>query len=86
MADRDGRELKLLFQASAYQGEDDLVFGHPHTGHPLERSEVSKRFKRALKRAGVREVRFHEYADVFVMPMSARKSSQIGLMAALGSA
>ncbi len=49
-------------QASAYQAEDDLVFGHPHTGHPLERSQVSKRFKRILKRAGVREVRFHESA------------------------
>jgi len=37
MADRVGRELELLFQGSAYQAEDDLVFGHPHTGHPLER-------------------------------------------------
>lgn len=65
MADRVGRELELLFQGSAYQAEDDLVFGHPHTGHPLERGQVSKRFKRTLKRAGVREVRFHEYADTF---------------------
>ncbi len=59
-----GRELELLFQASAYQAEDDLVFGHPHTSHPLERGQVSKRFKRTPKRAGVREVRFHEYAAI----------------------
>jgi integrase len=65
MADRVGRELELLFQASAYQAEDDLVFGHPHTGHPLERSQISKRFKRALKRAGVREVRFHDLRHTF---------------------
>ncbi len=65
MADRVGRELELLFRASAYQAEDDLVFGHPHTGHPLERSQVSKRFKRALKRAGVREVRFHDLRHTF---------------------
>jgi integrase len=65
MADRVGRELELLFQASAYQAEDDLVFGHQHTGHPLERSQVSKRFKRALKRAGVREVRFHDLRHTF---------------------
>jgi integrase len=65
MADRVGRELELLFQASAYQAEDDLVFSHPHTGHPLERGQVSKRFKRTLKRAGVREVRFHDLRHTF---------------------
>jgi integrase len=65
MADRVGQQLELLFQASAYQAEDDLVFGHPHTGHPLERSQVSKRFKRTLKRAGVREVRFHDLRHTF---------------------
>jgi integrase len=65
MADPVGRELELLYQASAYQAEDDLVFAHPHTGHPLERSQVSKRFKRALKRAGVREVRFHDLRHTF---------------------
>ncbi len=65
MADRVGRELELLFQGSAYQSEDDLVFGHPHTGHPLERGQVSKRFKRTLKRAGVREVRFHDLRHTF---------------------
>lgn len=65
LADRVGQELELLFQASAYQTENDLVFGHPHTGHPLERSQVSKRFKRTLKRAGVREVRFHDLRHTF---------------------
>ena len=65
MADRVGQELELLFQASAYQAEDDLVFGHPHTGHPLERSQVSKRFKRTLKRASVREIRFHDLRHTF---------------------
>jgi len=29
MADRVSQQLELLFQASAYQAEDDLVFGHP---------------------------------------------------------
>lgn len=65
MADRVGRELALLFQSSAHQAEDDLVFGHPHTGNPLERAQVSKRFNRALKRAGVREIRFHDLRHAF---------------------
>ena len=42
MADRVGGALDRLFQACAYQGDDDLVFGHPHTGRPLDRSQVSK--------------------------------------------
>jgi integrase len=65
LADRVARELELLFQASAYQDEQDLVFGHPHTGGPLDRSQVAKRFKAALKRAGVREVRFHDLRHTF---------------------
>jgi integrase len=54
MADRVGGGLDRLFKASAYQGDDDLVFGHPHTGRPLDRSQVSKRFKRSLQRTGGR--------------------------------
>lgn len=45
---------------SAYQADDDLVFPHPQTGTPLDRARLLKRFKAALKRAGVREVRFHD--------------------------
>jgi integrase len=62
LADQVARELELLFQASSYQGDEDLVFGHPHTGRPLDRSRTLKRFKAALARAGVREIRFHDLA------------------------
>jgi integrase len=65
LADRVARELELLFQASAYQDEQDLVFCHPHTGKPLDRGQVAKRFKASLRRAGVREVRFHDLLHTF---------------------
>jgi hypothetical protein len=55
--------LDDLHKHCAYQGDDDLVFGHPHTGKPLDRSQVLKRFKRYCKAAGIRPQRFHEYAD-----------------------
>jgi integrase len=71
MADRVGGALDRLFKASAYQGDDDLVFGHPHTGRPLDRSQVSKRFKRSLQRTGVREVRFHDLRHTFGTRMAA---------------
>jgi hypothetical protein len=58
IADRVGGALDRLFQASAYQGDDDLVFGHPHTGRPLDPSQVSKRFRRSLQRACVRQVQY----------------------------
>lgn len=51
-------QLELLFQASSYQADEDVVFGHPHTGRPLDRSLLLKRFKAALARAGVREIQF----------------------------
>jgi integrase len=68
LAIRVASALETVFQRSAYQDDDDLVFGHPHSGKPLDRSQVLKRFKRYLKLAGLRPQRFHEYADVFVMP------------------
>ncbi|MGA8218118.1 MAG: site-specific integrase, partial [Solirubrobacterales bacterium] len=47
------RELERHFQSSAYQGDGDLVFCHPHTGRPYDRSKLFKRFKKALAQAQV---------------------------------
>ena len=42
------------WRATAYQGDDDLVFCHPDKGTPLDGARLSRRFLRpSLRRAGV---------------------------------
>jgi integrase len=57
---RIASELERYFQHSLFTDDDDLVFANPSTGAPLDRSKVRKRFAAACKRAGVREIRFHD--------------------------
>lgn len=71
LADRLAAELERLYQDSPRQGDDDLVFAHPATGKPIDRSKLLKRFKAALKRAEVREVRFHDLRHTFGTRMAA---------------
>jgi integrase len=71
MADRLAAELELHFQRTAFRGDTDLVFCHPHTGHPLDPSKLRKRFGEALARAHVRAVTFHELRHTFGTQMAA---------------
>ena len=52
LADDLVEALESLAKASAFRGDDDLVFGHPDSGDPLDRSKVRKRFQAACRRAG----------------------------------
>jgi integrase len=64
-----------------WTGDDDLVFVGEGGGY-LDGSALRRRYKAALKRADLRPLRFHEYADVRVMPMSGGSALRFGLIAA----
>jgi integrase len=65
MADRLARELDRWSKRTEYRADDDLVFAHPQTGNPLDRSKVSRRFKKACVEAKVRVIKFHDLRHTF---------------------
>jgi integrase len=71
LAARVAAELDALSKQTAYPADDELVFGHPLLGKPLDRSKVLKRFKSALVVAGARKVRFHDLRHTFGTRMAA---------------
>jgi integrase len=71
LAERVAKELEQLRARSAYATDGDLVFCHPETGNPLDRSKLTRRFKRAITRADVREITFHELRHTFGTRMAA---------------
>ncbi len=71
-ADRLFRLLDQWSQRTAYGGSEDLVFGHPETNNPLDRSKVTKRFKGACEDAGVPVIRFHDLRHTFGTRLASR--------------
>jgi len=78
LIDRLAGELERHFQSSAFQADDDLAFAHPATGGPLDRSKLLKRFKVAMRAAGLGHrlgdggITFHSLRHCFGTAMAAQ--------------
>ena len=71
MAERVAVALGELRSRSVYSRDRDLVFCHPETGKPLDRSKLVRRFKQAIDRAEVHRITFHELRHTFGTRMAA---------------
>ena len=71
MTDRLTGELKKWRLRTVYGADDDLVFGHPELGVPVDRTKVSRRFQEACAEAGVRQIRFHDLRHTFGTTLAA---------------
>lgn len=71
LAERVSTELENLRARSPYAADKDLVFCHPETGNPLDRAKLTRRFKKAIRSADVREITFHELRHTFGTRMAA---------------
>jgi integrase len=71
LAGRVADALATLRQRSRYATDGELVFCHPESGKPLDRSKLVRRFKQAIERADVRAITFHELRHTFGTRMAA---------------
>jgi integrase len=71
LAQRVANALTKLHDRTLYPADDDLVFCHPETGNPLDRSKLVRRFNEALRCAAVRTITFHELRHTFGTRMAA---------------
>jgi integrase len=67
------QEFAALRERSSYAAAGELVFCHPESGHPLDRSKLVRRLKEAIARADVPPITFHELRHTFGTRMAAAR-------------
>ena len=80
MTDRLNRELRAWRLRTVYGDEEDLVFGHPDLGVPLDRTKVTRKFKAACVEAGVRVIRFHDLRHTFATTHYAPSAHEVEIV------
>jgi len=79
--------LEEQWRCTAYRGDDDLVFGHPTKGTPLETDKLTKHYLRpALARAGIEKPfrPFHDLRHTSLTHAAAAGNPQIYVQARAG--
>jgi integrase len=79
--------LEEQWQRTAYRADDDLVFGHPTKGTPVDTSKLAKRYlKPALARAGIEKPfrPFHDLRHTSLTHAAAAGNPQIYVQARAG--
>jgi integrase len=84
MDDEVAGVLDRHFKRSRYQGDEDLVFCHPHTGRYYNPDSLTNRFKKALTRAGVQRIRFHDLRHTYGTLMASAGIPMVALMTFMG--
>ena len=79
--------LEEQWRRTAYRGDDDLVFGHPTKGTPVDTGRLAKRYlKPALARAGIEKPfrPFHDLRHTSLTHAAAAGNPQIYVQARAG--